>query len=82
MKRPGVRLTNMTLSAPAQDVIQYHTMMYPDGIHHKTKYMGKPSPEIDAAWEADYDLISRIPKWQAEKLETRPDELPNDPGNR
>jgi hypothetical protein len=67
-------------SAPAQDAIKYHTMIYPDAIHHKTKYMGKPSPQLDAAWESEYDLISRIPKWQADQIETPSDELPNDPG--
>lgn len=42
--------------------------------------MGDPSPELDARWVADYDLISRIPKWQADHLDPRSDEMSDDPG--
>ncbi|KAL2206758.1 hypothetical protein CC79DRAFT_907076 [Sarocladium strictum] len=80
LSRQGCSYRDMQSYSPAQDAIKYHTMIYPDAIHHKTKYMGKPSPQLDAAWESEYDLISRIPKWQADQIETPSDELPNDPG--
>jgi hypothetical protein len=49
-------------------------------MNETTPFMGEPSPELDATWVADYDLISRIPKSQADKLDPPSDEIPGDPG--
>lgn len=80
MRGVFIQSSGSRILAPAANAVKYHTIIYPDAIHHKTKYMGKPSPELDAAWEEEYDLISRIPKWQADQIETPSDELADDPG--
>lgn len=67
-------------SAPAQEAVRYVKTTWPDAFVNQTKFMGKPTPELDANWEAEYDLISRLPKWQADKLDPPSAELPNDPG--
>ena len=43
--------------------------------------MGDPSPELDALWESEYDLISRIPETEANRLEQHSDEFIGDPGH-
>jgi len=42
--------------------------------------MGEPSPQLDSYWEETYDLPTRIPKWQADLLESPTIEIPGDEG--
>ncbi|KAK0388811.1 hypothetical protein NLU13_5054 [Sarocladium strictum] len=55
--------------APAQDAIKYHTVIYPDAIRHTTKYMGRPSPELDEAWEPFADELPDEPGYHAVMLD-------------
>ncbi|KAL2206307.1 hypothetical protein CC79DRAFT_1369730 [Sarocladium strictum] len=42
--------------------------------------MGDPSPQLDDYWDQSYDVITRIPKWQADKLGQPSIEIPDDKG--
>jgi hypothetical protein len=76
---PGLIL--ISCIAPAQEALRYHTSIYPDGFKEVTHFMGAPSPTIDNYWEQTYDLPSRIPKWQADKLGMPTMEIPGDDGH-
>ncbi|KAF2011970.1 hypothetical protein BU24DRAFT_465548 [Aaosphaeria arxii CBS 175.79] len=67
--------------SPAGEALRYQRFVFPDAFSTKTEYMGEPGPQLDAKWEEIYNLPTRIPKWQAEKLEQPTIELPDDPGN-
>lgn len=42
--------------------------------------MGELSPQLDAYWEETIDMTTRIPKWQAELLDSPTIEIPGDEG--
>jgi hypothetical protein len=54
--------------------------VYPDAFDTKTHFMGEPSPQLDNNWDQSYDVITRIPKWQADKLGQPSIEIPDDKG--
>lgn len=43
--------------------------------------MGEPSPQLDSYWEETYDLPTRIPKWQADKLDQPTIQFPSGSGD-
>lgn len=43
--------------------------------------MGEPSPKLDSYWEETYDLPTRIPKWQADKLDQPTIQFPSHSGD-
>lgn len=65
-------------AAPAQEAIRYQREVFPNAFSELTHFMGEPSPQLDSYWEEIYNVPSRIPKWQAERLEHPSIELPGD----
>ncbi|KAI9929378.1 hypothetical protein MW887_000847 [Aspergillus wentii] len=66
---------------PAHSAIRYHNVVYDSGFRDEiTKYQGKPSPEIDQAWNDLYPMTySRITGHEAQKLINQTIPIPNDP---
>ncbi|KAH8177663.1 alg9-like mannosyltransferase family protein [Sarocladium implicatum] len=73
-------LNSSLVYSPAEEALAYHTSVYPDAFDTKTHFMGEPSPQLDNNWDQSYDVITRIPKWQADKLGQPSIEIPDDKG--
>ncbi len=40
----------MPLAAPAFEAVEYVDIQFQNGFHEKSKYRGKPTPELEQAW--------------------------------
>ena len=79
LNEPGTDCKSLC-TAPAQEALRYQREIFPDAFHERTHFMGDPSPQLDSYWQETYDVPTRIPKWQADLLETPTIELPGDKG--
>ncbi|KUI71376.1 hypothetical protein VM1G_06751 [Cytospora mali] len=73
--------THCLLAAPAQEALRYKKYIYPDAFRELTQFMGEPSPQLDSYWEESYGLPTRIPKWQADRLEQPTIQIPDENGD-
>jgi hypothetical protein len=53
-------------------------VVYTNGFTELSEFQGSPSPALDKVWEESYDLLSRIPKAQADLLRRQTAEIPDD----
>jgi hypothetical protein len=64
MKDDTLTMANSSaLLAPAQDAIEYHTVVFSSSFgKKKTKYQGPPTDEVDDSWSDLYDGNGPRPK--------------------
>ncbi|KAI1263898.1 hypothetical protein F5Y18DRAFT_428781 [Xylariaceae sp. FL1019] len=73
-------LESQLVYSPAQGVLRYETKEFTNGFGEKTEFQGPPSPSVDHAWKQSYSFLNRIPKGEAEHLDTPTAEIADDPG--
>ncbi|KAJ3552825.1 hypothetical protein NM688_g3949 [Phlebia brevispora] len=73
--------THHLVYSPAQDAVEYEARQWTAGLQVPSIYQGKPSTEVDKAWEDLYNDfgISQVPQSQASLLPGAPASLNGNP---